>query len=185
MFSNSLSYLIYGIGSAVAFIFLLRVMVQLGQVDFYNPLCQFCYKLTNPILRPLRKFPRYKRLDVLALTAFMLSIAAMQTLLLLVNGAEINAITFVMRWLVSCIDWLYWFLFVCIIIGLLASFIQGFRRHDFAEAAQDMLAPFLWPIRKFVPVFGVVDFSPIVLFFALTLLRLLLMDAFLALDQAI
>src|SRR5690554_7958689 len=35
---------------------LLRFLLQLARADFYNPISQFVVKVTNPPLRPLRRF---------------------------------------------------------------------------------------------------------------------------------
>jgi YggT family protein len=43
---------------------LLRLLLQWVRADFYNPLSQAVVKLTNPVLRPLRRYiPALGRID--------------------------------------------------------------------------------------------------------------------------
>ena len=42
---------LFGILCAIV---VLRVMLQLVRADFYNPISQFLYTATNPVLMPLR-----------------------------------------------------------------------------------------------------------------------------------
>ena len=40
---------------AVVTLFVLRLLAEAYRADFHNPICQFLYRFTNPVLRPLRK----------------------------------------------------------------------------------------------------------------------------------
>jgi hypothetical protein len=43
------------LGSLYLLIVLLRFVLQLVRANFYNPLCQFAVKATQPLLKPLRR----------------------------------------------------------------------------------------------------------------------------------
>ena len=54
-------------GALVA-LFVLRLLAEANRADFNNPICQFLYRLTNPVLRPLRKaLPSVRRVNLGAL----------------------------------------------------------------------------------------------------------------------
>ena len=59
------------------FAVLLRFVLQIVRADFYNPLCQAIVTVTNPLLRPLRRYvPSVSNLD----TASILLMLALQLL---------------------------------------------------------------------------------------------------------
>ena len=61
---NAVSYLIGTLIDLYIAAVLLRLLLQWVKADFYNPLCQFLVKVTNPALVPLRRvIPSIKRLD--------------------------------------------------------------------------------------------------------------------------
>ena len=61
---NALSYLIGTLIDLYVAAVLLRLLLQMVRADFYNPLCQFLMKVTNPILLPMRRvIPSIGRLD--------------------------------------------------------------------------------------------------------------------------
>jgi len=178
MFDNSLHYLVNSVFGFAAFVFLLRVLVQLGSVDFYNGVCQFCYKLTNPLLTPLRKFiPRYRKLDLAALLGFLLCVTLALWLTNWLQGSLLSPAQLLVAWVDRLIAWLYWMLVAALLISMIGMwFVRDWQRNDLIEACVDITAPFLWPIRKLIPAFQQLDLSPMVLLFAITLIRLLLSD---------
>lgn len=57
-------------------VFLLRIALQLVKANFYNPISQVIWKLTQPVTMPLaRLIPRWRTLDVAA--ALVLGVIAM------------------------------------------------------------------------------------------------------------
>ena len=53
--ANALSYLVGTLIDLYVAAILLRLLLQWVRADFYNPLCQFLVKVTNPVLVPLRR----------------------------------------------------------------------------------------------------------------------------------
>ena len=178
MFHNSLTFLINGILGFAAFVFLLRVLVQMGSVDFYNAVCQFCYRLSNPILQPLRKLiPRFRKLDLAALLFFLLCVGAALLLTNAVMGSPLGPGMLLITYIDSLIGWLYWMLVAALLISMVGMWlVPNWQRLDLIEACVDVTAPFLWPIRKVIPAFQSLDLSPMVLLFLITLVRLLCND---------
>ena len=48
-------YVLQTLGSLYLLIVLLRFVLQLVRANFYNPLCQFIVKATQPLLKPIRR----------------------------------------------------------------------------------------------------------------------------------
>ncbi|MEO7916249.1 MAG: YggT family protein, partial [Dokdonella sp.] len=52
------------IGALIALL-VLRVLLQLLRANFRNPICQFLYRFTNPVLIPIRLFiPSWRGIDI-------------------------------------------------------------------------------------------------------------------------
>ena len=54
-FAEVLRYLLQSLLGVLLFAVLLRLLLQLVRADFYNPVSQLVVKVTNPLLRPLRR----------------------------------------------------------------------------------------------------------------------------------
>src|SRR3954470_1963248 len=64
-FANAGQIVIQFVFGALIALIVLRVLLQLVRANFYNPICQFLYKTTNPVLMPLRKvIPSWRNLDI-------------------------------------------------------------------------------------------------------------------------
>ena len=48
-------FVIQTLGSLYLLIVLLRFILQLVRANFYNPLCQFTVRATQPLLKPMRR----------------------------------------------------------------------------------------------------------------------------------
>ena len=71
--SAALIYLITTLTDLFITAILLRLLLQWVKADFYNPLCQFLIKVTNPVLIPLRRvIPSIGKLDTAAVVAMLL-----------------------------------------------------------------------------------------------------------------
>ena len=75
-FANAGQFLIEIIFGAAIGLLILRVLLQLVHANFHNPICQFLYRVTNPILIPLRRIiPAWRGLDVAGvLLAWLLTV---------------------------------------------------------------------------------------------------------------
>ena len=81
-FANAGQILVnFAFGALIALV-VLRVLLEGVRANFYNPVCQFLYKLTNPVLMPLRKvIPAWRSIDLAAvLLAWLLSAAKLAML---------------------------------------------------------------------------------------------------------
>ena len=54
--SNAGVFLVQTLFGLYLLVVMLRLILQIVRADFYNPLSQFLVKVTNPPLKPLRRF---------------------------------------------------------------------------------------------------------------------------------
>ena len=172
--NNALTFLVATLIDLYLIIVLLRLWMQLTKADFYNPVSQFVYKATQPIVGTLRSFmPSVGSLDtaslLLALVLGILKIAALVWLNGLAAGALVIVIQGVLATISSFLSMLFW---VLIIRAILSWFSQGYNPVE--AMLHQITEPVLAPIRKVIPPLGGLDLSVLVAIIALQFLRILI-----------
>ena len=152
---------------------LLRLLLQWVGADFYNPLCQFLIKATNPVLVPARRvIPSIGRLDTASVVVMLLLELAQ---LAIINQLIQTAFTipfllvFAVKKLLLALLMTY---FVLIIARVIISWFANRSSHPLIPLVYQLTEPVLRPFTKLVPPIGGVDLSPL---FALIGLRFLLL----------
>lgn len=151
---------------------LLRFLLALVRADFYNPLSQFLVKITNPVLVPLRRFvPPMGKLDTASLVlAFTLKLIAV-ILLMSIQGIEAGLGGLLLAVLADLLRTVVWIFMIALIIQAIMSWVGNSYGNPMGSLLDSLTAPLLDPIRKFVPLIGMVDLSPLV---AILLLQVVL-----------
>src|SRR5690349_705836 len=75
--SNALFYLVSTLFEVYIWIVMLRMVLQVVRADFYNPISQLVWQVTQPVVRPLQKvFPKVRQYDTAAaLVLFLVTLA--------------------------------------------------------------------------------------------------------------
>lgn len=170
MFYQIVSFLLDVVGGLLTGACLLRLYMQLQRIPFGNPIGRLVFALSDWIVMPLRRvIPPTGRWDMSSIAAALLLQLAQYVVLWLVLGAGAG-----WTWL----PWLAFFGLVRIgvsgLIGLLIvyavmSWMQA--RSPLSEVIARLCEPVLRPLRRFVPLVGGVDLSPLV---ALVLLQVVM-----------
>ena len=158
----------------VVALFVLRVLLQLVRANFYNPVCQFIYRTSNPVLAPLRRVVRpIGRFDLTsALVAWLLECLKV-TLLFLLAGFAPAFLGVLVLGLADLLGFVLTLYFWVIIIGVVLSFTGG-GNHPLVPLVAQLTAPVLRPFRRLLPALGGFDLSPLFATLAILLARLLL-----------
>ncbi len=157
-------------------IVMVRFLLQLVRADFYNPLSQFIFKATNPLLLPLRKVvPGFFGVDIASIVlALLLQIASIE-LLSFVVGQGLLPILPVLAYsvfeLLTLLLNIYMFSFIVIII---VSWIAPHGHNPAVELLKSITEPVLRPIRNVLPPMGGLDFSIMVALLLIYILKILL-----------
>lgn len=147
---------------------LLRFIIQAVRADFYNPICQAIVKVTDPVLKPIRvAIPSAGGLDLAALLVAL----ALQVLLLMVLYGGIPVVTALVvapfRLLMLVFDIYFWSLLIVVIL----SWVSPGNRHPGAMLLYQITEPLLTPFRRLIPPVGGLDFSILVVFLLLMVVR--------------
>jgi YggT family protein len=146
---QAMMFLIDIIVDLYVFILLLRIFLQLGQADFYNPMCQFVAKVTQPILRPLQRIiPNIQCIDLAAIIFAIVLISAKTALFWSLAQHPIhNPLGIILyasgNFLQQALD----LLFYAILIEIILSWINPSSMHPLRQLLRILTAPLLNPIR--------------------------------------
>ena len=176
-------YVVEFLLNIAAFLLALRFLLQLMRADFYNPISQSIVKITDPILKPLRRLmPGYKNLDFAALLAMVVVMALLHVAEQLIGGGYAGtlwqiALFGVYETLLLLIQIVRW----SILISIIASFVAQGNGHPALMLVHELTEPVLAPVRKLLPSMGGLDFSPILVFLIIGVIEQILPQVFSAL----
>ena len=155
-------------------LFVVRVLLQVVRANFHNPICQFFYRATNPVLVPMRRWlPPVGRVDSAAtLLALLLCVVqvwllgALSGLLLPVTATLVLAIGSFISVLLTLYFWL-------IVARIILSFLNPDTYHPAVPLLGQLTEPLLRPLRRILPHTGAFDFSPLLATLIIVLARVL------------
>lgn len=172
-FGTAFSYLVSTLISLYVTTVMLRLLLQWVRADFYNPVCQFLVKVTNPALIPLRRIiPSIGRIDTASIVLLFILETANVWFLGLMGGLQWGAANILLFSLISLLATLLWTYFILIIVEVILSWVGQSFRHPVVPLIYQLTGPILRPIRKIVPPIAGIDLSPL---FALIAIRFLLL----------
>jgi len=174
--SEIFGYLIQTLLSLYLLAMLLRFLLQLVRADFYNPICQFLVKITNPLVVPLRKvIPGFAGLDMASLLLAILLQLGGIVALLLINGLGLPNILLLLTWSVlGVIGLLVNIYFFALLAMIILSWVAPGSNHPAIYLLFQITEPIMAPFRKALPAMGGMDFSPILVFILINVIQIAL-----------
>ncbi|MDP5053618.1 MAG: YggT family protein [Congregibacter sp.] len=169
-------YLIQTVLGIYLLIMLMRFILQLSLADFYNPICQFLVRATNPMVVPMRRLiPARGRLDfaslLLAVVIQLLSIIA----ILLLNRVGLPPVSLLLAWsVVGVLGLLVKIYFFALLGMIILSWIAPGTSNPAAYLMFQITEPVMAPFRRMLPSMGGMDFSPILVFIIINIVQIAL-----------
>jgi YggT family protein len=171
---NALAMLIELAFDAVVALLVLRVLCEACRADLNNPLSQFVYRYTNPVLAPMRRaLPNWRRINLAALLLAWLAMLVKRLLLFGLLGVMPHVLGLLVLSLAELLDFVLLFYLVLIFGWSLLSMFAVDQRHPLLRLASAIVAPLMRPLNGKL-VAGQIDFAPMVVMLALLLARLLI-----------
>ncbi len=164
---------------------ILRYLLTIVRVDSLNPLSVLIIKVTNPLLKPLRRtIPGYFGIDWASIISLFLVQAIEIILVALIitggipafSGLTMLTIAYLLRTI------LYIYLFI-IIVQVIISWVNPNAYNPITTIMYQISEPILKPIRHFIPSSGGLDFSPLVALIIINLLMILIISPLMDLGQ--
>jgi YggT family protein len=171
---NALSMLIQVVFGAVATLFLVRLLAEATRADFHNPISQFVYRYTNPVLAPIRRvLPNWRRINLAALLIVWLTMLLERVVIYGLTGYMPALPGLLVASLADLIDFTLLFYIVVIFGWSLLTMLSADPHQPLVRLAGTIVQPLLRPLRGKLVV-GNIDFSPTVVVIILLLARILL-----------
>lgn len=171
---NALSMLIELVFDAAITLLLLRLLAEACRAEFHNPLSQFVYRYTNPVLAPIRRvLPNWRRINLAALLLAWLAMLLKRLLLFTLLGVLPHPAGLLLLALAELLDFVLVFYLVLIFGWSLLSMLAADPRQPLLRLAGALVEPLLRPLRGKL-IAGQIDFAPMAVMIALLLARLLI-----------
>jgi YggT family protein len=171
--TNAISYLIGTLIDLYTTAVLLRLLLQWVRADFYNPVCQFLVKVTNPVIVPLRRvIPSIRKLDTASVVVILALEVSGVWVASRIGSSPLNIeqiFIFSLMKLAATLLMTYFFL---IIASAILSWFGARIRNPAIPLVYQLTEPVLSPFRKIIPPIAGIDLSPV---FALIAIRFLLL----------
>ncbi len=168
--SNAGIFFIQALFSLVILLVLLRFLLQLMRVDYYNPISKMVTRFSDPLLGPLRRLlPVTRRIDGASLLALFLLQYLQIVMIAGIRGLAVDPVALSLLAVAEILSLIVSILFWAILILAVLSWFQPSTHHPGVALLQQLTDPLIEPVRRWVPPSGGVDFSPIVALMALKL----------------
>ena len=165
-------FIIQTMGSLYLLIVLMRFILQLVRANFYNPLCQFVVKATQPLLKPLRRvIPSVFGLDMSSLVLAILVQMVIFAVVLTLSYMSFNILGLLLWAIIGVTALFLKVFFFAMIISVILSWVAPGSVSPGAELVNQITEPALAPFRRFLPSMGGLDISPILAFMVIQLIQ--------------
>jgi len=169
--ANAGIYLIQSSFGIYMILLMLRLLMQISRVDYYNPVCQGIVKLTDPVLRPFRQLlPTIMGVDLATLAvAFCVQLVAV-TLIMTLAGYPVFSVLYIAWVLLGMFSTIFNIYFIALVVMVIASWIAPQSGHPALSLVYQIVEPICAPARKLLPPMGGLDLSIILVFVGLNLI---------------
>ncbi len=171
--ANALALILqFVFGCAVA-LFAFRVLAEAVRADFYNPICQFLYRTTNPVLTPLRRvIPTWRRINLAALlVAWLLEVVKNYLLRFITPGFWASGPGTLVLGFADLLNFFAIIYLIMIFAWALLSWINMDRHNPLVPLLEKIVEPALRPFRRVLPALGGFDLSPVVAILVILLIQ--------------
>jgi YggT family protein len=173
---SSGSLLVSTMGTLFMMAVLLRFLLQISRADFYNPITQMVVRVTDPGVQLFRRFiPGFKGVDFATLVFAFLVQCTLICVLILIAGFDLPGVGLVMTWAVGgIINFILDIYFWSLLVSIVSSFIAPFSEHPALVLVRQLTEPIMAPFRRLLPSMGGLDLSPIFVFLAIQIIKIVL-----------
>ena len=164
--SQALFSMLSAIAGILVFFLVIRLVLQLVQANYYNPICQGVNRFSAPLLAPTsRLIPDLGplSLNTLFIAVLVQSLAA-YALALSFYSAALSPLMVLLWSLLSITGMVLKVFFFALIIMIILSWVAPQANHPGAELVYQITEPVMAPVRRVMPELGGLDLSPIAVF---------------------
>lgn len=170
--------LVSSLGGLYILAILLRFLLQVARADFYNPFTQAIVKATDPLVRVFRRIiPGYRGIDFATLVLAFLAECITTLLMIVLSGFAAPGVGLILTWsAIGILSFILNIYFWALIVSIVASFIAPYSAHPGLVLVRQLTEPIMAPFRRLLPAMGGLDFSPIFVFLAIRIIRIMIIE---------
>ncbi|MFK5913341.1 MAG: YggT family protein [Woeseiaceae bacterium] len=157
---------------------MLRLILQIVRADFYNPVSRFIVKITNPPLKPLRRFiPGLAGIDMASvLVMLVLQMLEFYIITLIRHFPTPDILGLTLYALVELVSLGFYVFLFSIFIQSILSWVNPGQYNPINTLLSQITEPVLRPARRLLPPMSGLDLSPMIAMMGLWLVKLILLD---------
>lgn len=179
---SPLAFIVNTAGSIFVFVALLRFLLQVVRADFYNPISQIIVKITGPFLHVFRYLiPGFRNIDMASLVlAFIAEVIVIYLTIFVTlwSAASLPFICVLFLALYKLLSlWLKIYFYSLVILAI-SSWVAPHSRNPVLLLTAQIIEPVVSRVRRFIPPLGGLDFSFMVIIFAIMALERFLPSVF-------
>lgn len=176
-FGNAGQLLISTVFGLAMIVLLLRIVLQAVGANFYNPVCQFLHKATQPAIGTLRKLiPPYRRIEIAGIVLVWLLAMLKFCAMAWVMGASAPPLpALAVAGIADALSLLLWVFFWTVLASVILSWIPTDNGNPVVPLIYQISEPLLAPFRRLLPDLPI-DLSPILTILCVQMARLLVVQ---------
>ena len=160
---QALIFLVKSLADLYLLTFLMRFIMQWVRAGHNNPLAQFIYKVTNPLVVPARRvLPSVAGLDAPTLVVLVLLEILVTFVLLRLVGLPLPVPETLVYSMLRLVALVLWFYFGATLVYVLLSWFGDRGRNPIGFFLGELVEPLLRPARRLLPPIGGFDLSPMI-----------------------
>lgn len=171
--ADIITYITQTLGGLLLGAVILRFFLQIARADFYNPFSQGIVKVTNPLLKPLRRvIPGVWGIDIAAIVlALLIQFVLGEFNFFVMTQQLANPLYALLFGLLGTLKLVTFMLFGVCIILVVSSFVAPYSSHPIILLSRQLLEPLMNPIHRLIPPMGGLDFSILFIFIGNTVIQ--------------
>ena len=173
---QTLMFIVQFVFGLYSFIIVLRLWLRMARADYNHPFVASIAKSTTPIIRQLQKYlPDFGHIETASLV-LLLIVTLVKLLLVSFIAGHVPQPVGLLAWtLASMIEALLDTVFYLMIMMAILSWIPNAQPALYSLLAQ-ITAPLLMPVRRFVPLLGGMDLSPVIILVVIQVIEMLMVQ---------
>ena len=158
------------------YLLIIRIFMQKLRAPAWNPVCRTILKITDPVVKPARKYlPGFKGIDFAIVIPVIIIQVLGVFLFHLIQGQGlphfIGALVLSLVLLLKLMLNIYFF---SILISAIATWLAPNSRHPVLEIVNIISTPLLKLVHRWISPFQGIDFSPLIIIICLKLVDILM-----------
>lgn len=161
---NTLLFLVQIIFNTYMIALLARILLELTQASYHNPVIQFLLTITNPVTKPLAKYiPHYRGLNTAGvIVLFILGMIKLGIIVWLKANILANPLGLIIWTCGELINLLINIYFYAILFRAILSWVAPNLQNPAIDLIIRLTNPILKPFQRIIPLIANIDISPLV-----------------------